>query len=130
MAPPRRWYRCVGRLRRSGGGVEGAVLLAQLTCAAGPLLRLDFVLLDDGRLALTSPRAIYSWLTDGWYYRLLDLAIQKGQRDAFTTFVGYLFENICARALPSSALEPRSPERESARRAKLRWRPDDLRRGF
>lgn len=64
----------------------------RLAWEATPFQQRPFVLLDDGRLALTSPRAIYSWLTDGWYYRLLDIAIQKGSRDDFTTFAGYLFE--------------------------------------
>lgn len=64
----------------------------RLAWEATPFQQRPFVLLDDGRLALTSPRAIYSWLTDGWYYRLLDIAISKGRRDDFTTFVGYLFE--------------------------------------
>ena len=64
----------------------------RLAWEATPFQQRPFVLLDDGRLALTSPRAIYSWLTDGWYYRLLDIAIQKGNRDDFTTFAGYLFE--------------------------------------
>jgi hypothetical protein len=64
----------------------------RLAWEATPFQQRPFILLDDGRLALTSPRAIYAWLTDSWYYRLLDLAIEKGQRDTFTTFVGYLFE--------------------------------------
>ena len=64
----------------------------RLAWESTPFQQRPFVLLDDGRLALTSPRAIYSWLTDGWYYRLLDTAISKGRRDDFTTFVGYLFE--------------------------------------
>jgi hypothetical protein len=64
----------------------------RLAWESTPFQQRPFVLLDDGRLALTSPRAIYSWLTVGWYYRLLDIAISKGRRDDFTTFVGYLFE--------------------------------------
>jgi hypothetical protein len=66
--------------------------LVRLAWEATPFQQRPFVVLDDGRLALTSPRAIYSWLTDGWYYRLLDLAIGNGKRDDFTTFMGDLFE--------------------------------------
>jgi len=80
---------------------------ARLAWEATPFQQRPFVLLDDGRLALTSPRAIYSWLTDGWHYRLLDIAMQKRQRDAFTTFIGYLFETYVVElfqlALPARA---------------------------
>src|SRR5205823_10375764 len=66
-----------------------------------------FLRLSDGRLALTAPRGLYSWLTDGWYYRLLDIAIARGHRDAFTTYVGFLFEEYVVEllelALPNRA---------------------------
>ncbi len=57
-----------------------------------PFLQRPFVRLHDGRLALSAPRALQTWLTDGWYYRLLDIAIDRGERDRFTTFIGFLFE--------------------------------------
>ena len=64
----------------------------RLAWEATPFQQHPFVRLNDGQLMLTSPRGLYSWLTDGWYYRLLDIAIDKNERDDFTTYVGYLFE--------------------------------------
>jgi hypothetical protein len=64
----------------------------RLAWESTPFQQRPFVRFDDGQLVLTSPRALYSWLTDGWYYRLLDIAMGKGERDAFTTYAGYLFE--------------------------------------
>ncbi len=56
-----------------------------------PLLRLA-----DGSLCVLSPRALMSWLTDGFYYRALDAARAAGKRQAFTNFFGVLIENyVC-----------------------------------
>jgi hypothetical protein len=57
---------------------------------------------------LTSPRGLYSWLTDGWYYRLLDIEIERNERDDFTTYVGYLFETYVLE-LFQVALPDRTP---------------------
>lgn len=42
--------------------------------------------------SLVSPRALQSFLTDGIYYRFLDIAAAEGSRDAYTKFVGWLVE--------------------------------------
>lgn len=57
-----------------------------------PFLQRPFMRIPDGPLVLLSPRALEGWLTDGVYYRLLDFAAEKGRRDDFTTFAGWLFE--------------------------------------
>jgi hypothetical protein len=58
-----------------------------------PILQKPFFELPGGGpLLLLSPRAATSWLTEGAYYRLLDAAAAEGERDAFTTFVGWLYE--------------------------------------
>lgn len=57
-----------------------------------PFQQRPLVRLPDGALALVSPRALESWLTDGTYYRLLDIAASRGCRDRFTAFVGWLVE--------------------------------------
>lgn len=73
-----------------------------------PFLLRPMLRLSDGRLCLTSPRAIHSWLTDGWYYKLLDHAIEKKVRDQFTTFAGWLFETY-VREIFQLALPDRAP---------------------
>lgn len=66
---------------------------ARLAWDLTPVLQRPFFSLPgDGPLLLLSPRAMASWLTDGAYYRLLDAAAKDGARDAFTTFVGFLYE--------------------------------------
>lgn len=80
----------------------------RLAWEATPFQQHPFVRLNDGQLMLTSPRGLYSWLTDGWYYRLLDIAIAKNERDDFTTYVGYLFETYVLE-LFQVALPDRAP---------------------
>src|SRR5207248_2977295 len=66
-----------------------------------PFMQRPFLRLENGGLLLLSPRAIASWLTDGFHYRLLDAA-QRRNTDrrrktsrAFTAFAGELFETYC-----------------------------------
>jgi hypothetical protein len=62
-----------------------------------PLLRLP-----DDSLCLTSPRALQSFLTDGIYYRFLDIAAQEGERDHYTGFVGWLVERYVVEVFADS----------------------------
>jgi hypothetical protein len=48
--------------------------LAHIVWEVRPFMRHPFVRLDDGSLLLTTSRALFSWLTDGFHYRLLDSA--------------------------------------------------------
>jgi hypothetical protein len=73
-----------------------------------PFLLRPMLRLSDRRLGLTSPRAIHSWLTDGWYYKLLDRSIALNERDRFTTFAGWLFERY-GREIFEIALPDRPP---------------------
>lgn len=57
-----------------------------------PMLQRPLYRMPDGVLLLLSPPALQSWLTDGVYYRLRDAAAIEDQRDAFTAFVGWLYE--------------------------------------
>jgi hypothetical protein len=57
-----------------------------------PFMTEPFLRLPDDSFCLTSPRALQSFLTDGIYYRFLDIAAAEGRRDDYTTFVGWLVE--------------------------------------
>lgn len=57
-----------------------------------PFMSKPFLQLPDGVLCLTSPRALQGFLTDGIYYRFLDIAANEGARDDYTKFVGWLVE--------------------------------------
>ena len=57
-----------------------------------PFMSKPFLRLPDGLLCLTSPRALQSFLTDGIYYRFLDIAATEGRRDDYTKFIGSLVE--------------------------------------
>jgi hypothetical protein len=57
-----------------------------------PFMTKPFLRLPGGALCLISPRAAQSFLTDGVYYRFLDISMKKGARDRYTEFVGWLLE--------------------------------------
>ena len=56
-----------------------------------PFLTKPFLRIPGG-LCLLSPRPVQAFLTDGVYYRFLDIAVEEKQRDDFTTFVDWLIE--------------------------------------
>jgi len=70
-----------------------------------PFEQRPFLRLEDGRLFLTSPRAIFSWSTAGIYYRLLDSAKARPNPATpgetllpkFTRLVGELSEEYVVR---------------------------------
>ena len=66
-----------------------------------------FLRLDDGRYMLWAPRALVSWMTDGFYYRSLDAARDCGRRDQFHTFWGHLVERYSADVLAAVHPHPR-----------------------
>jgi hypothetical protein len=64
-----------------------------------PYMRHPFLMLAEGGLVLLSPRALFSWLTDGFHYRLLDAAQRRSAGDRrrkisrrYTAFAGELLE--------------------------------------
>ena len=73
------------------------------------LERYPFVRLPDGRMRLTSPRALVAWMTRGLHYRLLDAAgtgLPPGPgrqaRGRFLTFAGALGEDYVRRLAAAS----------------------------
>ncbi len=64
-----------------------------------PFMRRPFLRCADGALILHSPRAVASWLTDGYHYRLLDAAQRRSKDDPkgrvstrYGAFAGVLLE--------------------------------------
>jgi hypothetical protein len=77
-----------------------------------PFLMRPFLRLENGDLALTSPRAIQTWLTEGLYYRLLDAARNEaGDRgiNDYTAYVGHLTERYAVELMEAAHPEPRLP---------------------
>jgi hypothetical protein len=66
-----------------------------------PFMERPFLEPGNGGLISLSPRAISSWLTDGFYYRLLNAAqdrntsAQRKTSRRFTSFAGVLLEEWC-----------------------------------
>lgn len=66
-----------------------------------PFMERPFLETGNGGLISLSPRAVSSWLTDGFYYRLLNAAqdrnISKRRKTSrrFTSFAGALLEEWC-----------------------------------
>lgn len=74
-----------------------------------PFLRHPFLLLDDGGLLLLSPRALLSWLGEGFHYRLLDAAQHRNPERrnrrvsrAYTAFSGELLETYALELVRSA----------------------------
>ena len=73
-----------------------------------PFQTKPFFRLPDDTLLLLSPRAAQAFLTDGVHYRLLEAAMGRGERNRFTSFVGWLFEQYIVE-LMEAALPGRAP---------------------
>ena len=77
--------------------VECGDSLSDLAWEVRPFMRHPFLLTDDGGLLLLSPRALLSWLSEGFHYRLLRSAERRAGTDrklsrAYTAFAGELVE--------------------------------------
>lgn len=73
----------------------------QIAWELRPFMQRPFLRLTNGGLVLVSPRALASWVTDGFYYRLLDAAQKRNKTKkrktsrAYTAFAGNLLEKYC-----------------------------------
>ena len=88
LAANREWYRQEFAVDRSDAAV---------VWDPTPFMKRPFLELSTGQLVLISPRAIASWLGDGFYYRLLDSAQRRNEVDprtsrAYLKYVGKLYE--------------------------------------
>jgi hypothetical protein len=80
----------------------GALMWDRTVFEQRPLLRLA-----DGRLLVTSPRALWSWTGDGLYYRLHDAARRRDQLERFSQFYGTLSERYVLELVASAHPPPR-----------------------
>ena len=107
LSAERGWY------ANAFASIESAIGLTPQEAAAGynraPFESRPFLRLADGRFVLWSPRAIISWLTDGFYFRALAAARSVGRRDHFHTFWGYLVEQYARQVLEEVYPGPRLP---------------------
>lgn len=60
-----------------------------------PFLRRPFLVLDDGQWLLIAPRAIESWLGEGFFHRAVEAAERRGQTSRLRGFLGSVFEQYC-----------------------------------
>jgi len=98
------WY------RSEFEAIESQYSLSADVAAAGwitsPFESRPFARLRDGRLVLWSPRALISWLTEGFYYRQLKHASETDDHRGWSGFNGALVETyarqIVEEVLPAS----------------------------
>lgn len=90
LAAQRDWYRNAFAVDQSPGSVAWE---------ATPFMQRPFLEMSGGQLVLLSPRAIASWLGEGFYYRLLDSAqsrnpsaTDRGVSQDYTSYIGKLYE--------------------------------------
>ncbi len=88
---------------------EAGTEIEKLAWETRPLMRHPFLRTEDGSLLLLSPRAIQSWLTDGFHYRLLRSAQKRSASDPkrktsrrYTAYAGELLEEHVLRLVRSS----------------------------
>jgi hypothetical protein len=67
-----------------------------------PFEQRPLLLLSDGALLLTSPHAIWSWMGEGLYFRLLDIARDRGDPGRLTRFYGELVERYIVELVDSA----------------------------
>jgi hypothetical protein len=106
LAAPRDWY-------RDAFAVDDSPVA--IAWEATPFMQRPFLEVSTRQLVLLSPRAIASWLGDGFYYRLLDSAQRRNPSpadrrisQAYTKYVGKLYEGW-ALALVRSAYPGERP---------------------
>jgi hypothetical protein len=89
VGAPQQWY--ADEFAAAGDDLDS------IAWERSPFLRRPFLRLADGRWLLTSPRAIDSWLGEGFYYRALESARRRGSDvvNRFFTFFGKLVETYC-----------------------------------
>lgn len=99
LAESREWYR---QQFTRGEQTHERAAWERTAFEAKPLLRLE-----KGHLLVISPRALESWLSDGFYHRALDAARTRGEVQRFQIFFGRLVEEYALRLLRSAHPEPR-----------------------
>jgi hypothetical protein len=99
LSAPREWFAAEFSARPDAGTATAA--WDRIPFEMRPLLRLD-----EGALLLLSPRAIESWVGDGFYHRALAAARTRGDVPRFQRFYGRLVEDYVLTLLMDVHPEP------------------------
>ncbi len=91
LSAPRDWYRAEFAQREDS---VANIAWDRIPFEIRPLLQLS-----DGRFLVVSPRALESWLGNGFYHRTLAAARRRGQVERFQAFYGALVEEHVLRTL-------------------------------
>jgi hypothetical protein len=87
LSAPRAWYQ--------QQFVELGDDLDTLAWERRPFLRRPFLRLDNGQWLLIAPRAIESWLGEGFLHRAIEVAERRGETLRLRGFLGAVFERYC-----------------------------------
>jgi hypothetical protein len=101
LSAPRDWYRAEFENR---GDSDLVAAWDRIPFEVRPLLQLG-----AGGLLVLSPRALESWLGDGFYHRSLSAARERGEVERFQRFYGTLVEEHAVRVLRHAQAEIRPP---------------------
>jgi hypothetical protein len=101
VSAPRDWYRAEFESR---GDSDLVAAWDRIPFEVRPLLRLG-----AGGLLVLSPRALESWLGDGFYHRSLAAARERDEVERFQSFYGALVEEYAVRVLRHVQEEIRPP---------------------
>jgi hypothetical protein len=87
LSAPRPWYQ--ERFGQLGNDLD------TLAWERRPFLRRPFLRLENGQWLLIAPRAIESWLGEGFTHRAMEAAERRGQSLRLRAFLGTVFERYC-----------------------------------
>jgi hypothetical protein len=87
LSAPRTWY----QEQFSALGDD----LDTLAWERRPFLRRPFLRLQEGQWLLIAPRAIESWLGEGFLHRAMEAAERRGESLRLRRFLGAVFERYC-----------------------------------
>lgn len=91
LSASRDWYRAEFERRED---TTANVAWDRIPFETRPLLRLS-----NGEFVAISPRAVESWMGDGFYHRTLAAARERGEVERFQAFYGWLVEEHVLRVL-------------------------------
>jgi hypothetical protein len=87
LSAPRTWYQ--EQFGELGGDLD------TLAWERRPFLRRPFLRLEDGQWLLVAPRAIESWLGEGFLHRAMEAAERRDESLRLRGFLGAVFERYC-----------------------------------
>jgi hypothetical protein len=101
LSAPRAWYQ--EQFTELGDDLD------TLAWERRPFLRRPFLRLEDGQWLLIAPRAIESWLGEGFMHRAMEAAERRGESLRLRGFLGAVFERYCLDLTRSVYIGERPP---------------------